>query len=431
MIAMNILNKIFGKKEKVAKPLTLDLDQVEETLVSKIGDEKIYDEGEYIVREVSEILERIKKIMRDMERYRFPRDIEKKIYKPVKTSKPLYIKGILEGVRNIEVPESLNYENSRRFHKSLLNALKIIHKVQLSHGRYVAVVFRELVLKLGTELNRLIDLTKELDEILKQRDEGITQLHELSHLQEEIKNRIKEKMKAKEKKTELKQKIKELAIEKNNLQEELKGIKDSEASKDYVDLKQKLEDIKKEKNNIRLTILNQLGPLKRVLRKFQRLLEDGEYKTDLPQEMIEGYISRPVETFLSDSSHAIGDLLEMLVESIKEGKIKLKHREGEKVIRKIHEILKSDFKNLRDNYEKIQLQEDKIKDKISEIKVLDKVEDIKDRLKINEDDTVKLENQLKRISDEVARSKKTIPKLKRDLENGLSETLNKTIKIKV
>lgn len=332
---MGFLDRFFGKKEEEKEqPLEINLGDLEAWLEEKIREreEGAEEELRSVVERVFDARETAKEIVRDISDYEFPDDIKKRVYKPVITSKPAYTKAMLEALGGIGSKKPNTYEETRQFHTAALSAMKTIEKVQLSKGRYLVVTFREEMLKIGSALNSIVDALKTLGEELEAVKKETCSLRSLISRSAELKATLKFVNSPSEEEG----KEQRLRKEKSLLEEKYRSLLDSDAYMEYIAAEGRLDEIKKNKSLLCSRVINSLGPFSRSLRKFKKLVKEGEVEYR-ELNTIDRYLQSPVEAFAAEDKgcRGIQRLLKSLEGAIQVDTLVLGDKEKSKVLSKI------------------------------------------------------------------------------------------------
>lgn len=307
---MKLFQKFFGKKD--------ELDNVE----------KIFHYNK-----------QAKEIIKELEGKRLP----DRVYKPVATAFPLYIKGISQALEDMVKFKPENEEELEEFNKNVIKSLKTIQSFQLNQGKLVAIVFEEEVLKLGGIFNKIIEIQQEIGKEVEKRKIARYKKDELKHYKEKYK-KIEQKINKKNKE------IQTLNKEIENLEKELNAIKFDATAK---------KKIEEELSILELRILSIIGIISKELKKDKKR-----------NELAENYLKKPLKTFLEDDKLKIADIIEDL---------------------KIKKIKKDELRNLRDKYKALKDEELALKKK------LDKINNIKEKIRINRMKLEKLEKEKERL----------------------------------
>ena len=425
------IKNIFEKKEETKSSITLSLKELEqyaEDEIKKLEDKAVADSSP-IVEEIEEVKNDALKILKKIDERTFSEKIEKKMYKPVKTAKPIFIKGMRGALQHIKTRNFQNYDDIIFFHKSFQNSLKSIDSLQKGTGRHVTFVYREEMPRLGTELNSFIDLSNKLKEIIDTKEEDTDSIEEASTNIKEIKNLKEITKESSARKKEIAKKREKSKRDIRELRKKLETLEKSIDFKKLISTQNKVETVKEEKTQLKGQIYNQLHPLKRVFKKFKRITERGNSKLSKEELVILGdYINHPFKTFQSEDkkSLAILNILKESKESIKKGELQLKAKEREKIIEKICNLQKN-CADLKERYEKIQKKEISLTEKLSNSKIASDIDKLQKNIKEIENSQEQNINDEKDLDIETFEREKKIIKLLKETETLASEIMGRKI----
>jgi DNA repair exonuclease SbcCD ATPase subunit len=409
---LGFLDRFFGKEKKEELPLSLDIKDLEHYIGAKIKARKS-GACEVLLPKIDEILdakERAKEIIEELREHDFPEDIKDRVYKPILTSKPLYVKGIFEALEEIGI-KNRSFEDIQSFYDRVLNVLKAIQKVQLGQGRYVAAAFEEEVLRLGTVLNRMIDLTKEVGDSLAEENKALTLLQDLGSKSIELNIKIKEMQKSREKIAELEKEISKLETEIKALRKESAEFENSRAFQEYLKLAQSFGENRKQRAALESTALNLFGPLARVFRKYKKIAG-----SEIGLE--------PVAAVFSGQNYAA--LLKEVRKAVKSGALYLDAKEEERTLQKLEKAI-AGAGELKSEYEKILREEVELKSKLSSSPALKRKEEMEAELKACEKKLGELNGELRSI--ESSAIEKRMLEIKESIQEGLSKVEGREVNI--
>ncbi len=404
---MGFLDIFFGKEKKEELPLNLDIKDLEYCISAKIKARKS-GACEVLLPKMDEILdakERAKEIIEELREHDFPEDIRDRVYKPIRTSKPPYVKGIFEALEEIEI-KNRSFEDIQSFYDRVLNVLKAIQKVQLGQGRYVAAAFEDEVLRLGTVLNRMIDLTKEVGDSLAEENRALTLLQDLGSKSTELNIKIKEMQKSREKIAESKKEISKLETEIKALRKESAEFENSRAFQEYLKLAQSFGENRKQRAALESTALNLFGPLARVFRKYKKIAGS------------EISLEDPVAALFSGQNYAA--ILKEMRKAVKSGTLYLDAKEKERTLQKLEKAI-AGVGELKSEYEKILGEEVELESKLSSSPALKRKEEMEAELKACEKKLGELNGELRSTESSAKEFEKRMLEIKESIQEGLSK----------
>jgi hypothetical protein len=400
---LRFLERIFGSGKKEAKGRVLTLEELRKWCVGSIaGYEKdAIGELETKVDKILSYKEEAVDIIEELEEYKFPEDIKRRIYKPALTHRPTYIRGMREAFSGLTRPES-SMAGFRRFHKGLTGTLMAVQKIQLSQGRFLAIVFREQLLSLGGVLNKIIDLKGECEDVLRKFEENTRDVQRLFEEIEVIEASMKNLKILIGEIGAIEDTLKDLDKRSIALNRELENLVNSPSYKRFKKEKESLERLQRKRQDVENQILNLLRPKARVFRKFKRYLERRGQR----DEYIDGYLDDPVRTFTREEPGypRLRRILRGIEQAAQEGDLSLSKKEERST--------SVDWRTLGRLWEEA-MQLEAASKRLDETPEKEKAElDLKIR---------KMEDEKNRLSQSLVDKKREIKKLKRSIARCKTE----------
>ncbi len=337
-IAVGLFERIFGKVEKkelkaLRKMNLEDVDTwVEET--SKKRQETLVSEMQPVIDEILQFKDLAREIIEEIRDYKPPREIKKRMFKPVLTAKPTYVKGMLDGLGVIRGIEADTYEALILFNTRITKALKTIQKTQLSQGHIMAIFFQKEVPRLGTALNRIIDLQNEIEEAIREAVEGGKQESNIKDAAAKLRESIEDKkrLRSETKKAREEQNLLELSLREH--EDERKKLRESENYGKLADTEKELSRVQEKISAIESKGRTFLGPLSRILRKYSRAVADKGAK-----KAVEPYIKSPQKALFDRTEGAeLVQILKEALEMSERGELTVDEKRKEKVRRAIENL---------------------------------------------------------------------------------------------
>lgn len=424
---MNFFDKLFGKQNvKRDESIKFRLGELDDWLRDKGEGRKkrIYKEAAPILGEISKGIKNIKNQALKIDALKCPHEIPERARKVIITSKPAFIRGILDAIKDVE--EEPREEDLEAFNGKLQNALSTLLKVSIGQGRYLPLAFGEELEGIKRKSKYLFEKKKELEELV-----GDNELKDIEKDFEILKERFlllssldKESMKFTDE-------LGKLKSERERLQSEYKGVDQTKGFKDFLGKEHKLKEIKEKREGTENYIYNLLTPLKRPLRRFRKFIQEKGTPGEISIREIENYIQNPMEMFLSVECKDINLLLERMKRAIDKGELGIKEQEKKKTISKINSVLSSDLGKLKEDLLFLKGAEEKISNEIESSSVLLKKRDLENRIsRINREIALK-EDEIEKIKRKRGKLDGEIEELKRDLEERLSNLEDKRVSLEL
>ncbi len=345
---MGFLRRFFGgdaKRESVTEDNQFRLDRSQ---LAKLLDERLEKSQSQSMKKtgstVKEILQEkavAQGLIEHIKEIDFDNDIKDRTYKPIITSKPVYVRGMLEGLKGIKDAPPQDFEWLTAFSDRTEKSLKTIQNVQHKKGRYMSFAFQKEMLSLGTHLNCMIDastsLRQELSEVATVSEENGEISADLALLEAKIR-KVEE---GSEKAAGQDKKVRELEEKIASLEQELGRLKRSAELKSHLELEAELDRVEKRLRELDSRVNGLVSPLKRPFRKYEKFLEGRSGGVDKKfLERLRDYQNSPKRAFSSEeqSNNILQAILSGLKEAIIGGGVSLSDREKEKTLNRIGQL---------------------------------------------------------------------------------------------
>lgn len=408
-----MLEKIFGKKEP-ERLLKLELQKLDAWIAEKKEEEmsKLRASAKEDIEKILELRDSAIEIVDEISGSEFSEELKSRVYKPVLTSKPLYVKGITEALRGIRA-----VDDTKQFHADLLRQLKKIQNVQINQGRHLANVFEEDFRRLGTILNGMTDAANGIGEKVDAAERGISRLNGLASSYSELNSLTREKEKMK--KEQIAKNIEKIRHDLERLDQKIAAVEESREFKHFLALKARAEENAKRRDALQSYVLNMLGPLSRVFRKHAKTV-DKEAKN-----VLNAYIEKPAVTFFSDmDGRGLAEVLNEIRGSI--GSLGFEKAEEEKNAKRIEDAVNA-VPDLALAAKKVEEDGEKIKKELESLKAADELESLMKSRKFMAEEMAALEKKMLSDSERTAELEKIIRESKEKLEEKISEIAGRKI----
>jgi DNA repair exonuclease SbcCD ATPase subunit len=426
---MGFFERLLGKKQDEKPVIQLDLEELGDWLAKRIEKRK-KEAVEGLTHGVEEILnarESAKEIVKNLGEYEFPPDLKKKVFKPVLTSKPAYVKAMLDALGSIGSRDPEGYEELKEFYSATQKSMKTIEKVQLGKGRYLAVTFREDMLKIGGALNTILEAVKSLGEGIKEAEKELTELEDLIARARELRKKIDSASTS----PEGQRRGKALRKEKRRLEEKLGHLLEGRAYHERLELEARLEELQEEESDIRMKVINIIGPYGRGFRKLRKLMERDKVNYG-DRRTLDNYLSNPFDTFALEERGCskIRYLIGALGEAIHEGTLRLGKKEKEKVLYKITEE-SGKLTGLWEELHRLRKEAAEIQRKLRRSKVLQRKEALEREISVIEEELKHMDEEWKARIEEEEKLRAELPELLGELQKDVESLTGRRLKLRI
>ncbi len=434
---MGFLNRVFGREREekdrsVDEQSRFDMSQLAALFDERLEKtqsqalEKTRSAVKEIIREKAasqDIVEQIKEID-------FDDEIKDRTYKPIITSKPVYVRGMLEGLKGIRDVAPKDFEELAAFYDRVARSLKTIQTVQHKKGRYMSFAFQKETLSLGSHLNNILDAAARLEEELSRvsavSEENEEILVEIDRLKSEIR-RIDEGAKKTAGKA---QRLKELEDEIIFLEQEIKGQKDSAEYKKHLEIEEGLELAERSLGELDSRVNSLVSPLKRPFRKYEKLLESSGAKRDKELlKKIREYQKSPKQAFATEEQGdtVLEAILTGLKEMITKGDLPLSERERKKTLHRIGQLEGGVIAGLQRQRASFLKEVSKAKTRLTESEVMGLIEERETRF----ESLRKQRDEMSVADGQDPLAEITVDDLKVTIEVKASKLLGRTVELEI
>jgi chromosome segregation ATPase len=311
-----------------------------------------------------------------------------------------------EMVEEFEFPEKITYKTAQEFNKDVE---KFLQRVLTLGKRFIPNLGRKYktrVFILNRALQRIQKYYEDFDKFL---EEKTTVLQEVDNATDDIDllmKKIQEREKLKETITEEKSEAKNIHSEISNIDENASDLQSESILGELNDIEEKITVLVKK---LRLEV----NSLDKPLRKLSSRAQDGVVR--LPPNLVDlanKIRDKPQEAFLSlgKGHEKLNELLEILVDAMKEDKLKIKQSKIRKTIDLAEEILNGSIREIHNELIDLENRKKELEKQVEELGLEDKLQEIKnqqEQLEKNEDRKRRqikdLERQLQDLNDNIAK----------------------------
>ncbi|MFX0133150.1 MAG: coiled-coil domain-containing protein [Candidatus Hodarchaeota archaeon] len=334
---------------------------------------------------------------------------------------------LVKSLDDFEFPEKINFENMDNFKMKLENLLKTIAQYA---NRWVSKLGRDksylqIIRNINYLLRDIQNLYRKLNSFIEKKYRHAINIENIEDLIERLKELIENAKDIKTYETEINNELKENELELNKIQEKIQSLElDENISK--------LNLINKDLEKINEKIRNLIGPIRKSLKKFSKLINDGGFNPRPDSvSFISSYIDNPITSFLSENnefSHLKSILLD-LEDAINANKLKLKSSSEKKIRIKLKQVKNRDLNSLKSQLDQIIAKKQSLLSNIDYKRKLEDLEELqqkKDTL-MRENEEIKL--KLNKNIEDYNRALTKLGDYKSKIESSILEITNIEIKL--
>jgi hypothetical protein len=424
---MGLLDRLLGRKQEEKPAPELEIGELDRWIAERIEGRKseLVEDLSNVVDEILKSRDVVEEVVRDLEEYEFPPELKKKVFKPVLTSKPAYVKGMMDALKGMGPENPETYEELREFYAAVRKAMKTIEKVQLGKGRYLVVTFREYMLKIGGALNAILDSLKAMKEELEEAEREILEMKSLAAEAVELRDKlgiINAPVRG--------EGVEELRRRKQRLEKELEAFLEGEEHLRFLELEKKLRDLEERESSLRMRVINIIGPLRRSFRKLRKLMDTGKVECG-DRKILDSYLDAPFEAFAAEDEACAGikSLLGCLSKAIEDGTLKLRKKERRKIL-SMAEVSAGKLRELRASFHRLRKEKAEVSRRLQGSGAPEARRNLERELAAVEEDLRRMKEERRARAEEVERLRKAVPAAMRNLEERIRELTGEKIRLR-
>jgi hypothetical protein len=426
-IRVGFLDRFFKKPSEKAPQESTSMGLDEVSRWAKEAQKEIQEDSASELNEVAdEILrcaEEAIEVVEEIRDFKPPAEIKKRIFKPVKTAKPKFVKGMMDGLSNIRPLKDESYDTLIDFNTKVKKALKIIHTVQMNQGRIIAMFFQEEIPRLGTALNCIIDNQKSIEESIEDADKKGQHTASIKAKAMELRSAKDSEKQSKKKAKEKRAQVSELEKKRTEYEEGLEKLRDSPEHAKLQETKNEIINIQEKIAAVESKGRSLLGPIIRVLRKFAREAHDKETK-----KTTELYIKSPQKALFEKEEGAtkITLILKEVLGMADRGELKVDEKRREKVLNAL-----ASLGSIKEEHTALQKEKQEIERRLESSGIKEEEEKIKSKLEYTKTEIEKLKAELVSAKGLAKEKRAEIKTLKKGLEEDLTGEMGQDITIEI
>ncbi len=416
-MGFSFFDRLFGREEEKPQPEIIESRELRSWLEEHVesGKDRAYNKCVSLVDDIFQNIQGVEAATRNLDKLECPTGIHKKAVKIVRTSKPRFVRGVLDALSALGRKPS-GYDELKIFYSGLEDTMPILAKLNISEGRYLPMVFGERIDDIKKELKKLAKNTQELKKIIGSDVDLFLSVLETLDVIEENGNEKLDVMKQ-----EMEEEIREYNKKIAGLEDELCSLHSSGEFKELGEAARKHREVVEELESVELQIFNLLNPLKRPLKKFRKFGEVHGFSQNM-LKWVSRYIQDPVDCFLSDS----GGNLEQILSEIKCGEFKI---ENKKIRERIESASVIDGNKIRNNHSQLLSLKGSLGGEIESSSVTQKEETIKREVERMGREIEKTQENICRLEKRKENAESRVVQLREEIEAKLSKAEGYLIKI--
>ncbi len=334
---------------------------------------------------------------------------------------------LVKSLDDFEFPEKITYEKVDNFKDRLANLLRTIAQYA---NRWVSKLGRDksylqIIRNINYLLRDIQNLFRKLNTFLEKKYRRVMNIENIEELIEKLEELIQNAKDIKVFESEIENELKENELELNKIKEKIQTLEKN-------DIINQINLLDNELEKINGKIRNLIGPIRKSLKKFLKLIDDGDYNPRPDSvSFISLYINDPINTFLSENNeflHLKSIFLDLL-DAINTNKLKLKTSSEKKIKIKIKNIEKRDLKSLKLRFDQLYDKKQSILSNPDYKRKLEELAEILEKKEIITRENEEIKLKFDKNNEDYNRALTKLGDYKSKIENSVLEITNTQIKL--
>jgi hypothetical protein len=408
---MGIFDWFFGR-EKKEKKIALKVSELSAFLQELENRKERYMNAQPILEDIIFLIEGIKENTQSINSAEDLEDTPKRLVNILNTSKPSFIKAMLESTQELEkIPEE---KDLKAYQRKLDDFLGSAPKLILGQGRYLHYSHGEKLGEIKKDLKCLLEKKRELDELLRE-DTYLEIEADIKSLEEKM---IRRQALEAEEKT-LKKTLDEKIAAEKELRERYESIEETECFKEHAENKKSLEETIKERERLENRLYNLMTPIKKTLKTINHTLEK-DHSLNIPRKELAAYAEKPVEEFISQDMKKTKQFFSDIKSLLEKEALGLEKDRTRKTKSIIDEILSPETEKTRQKLAYLVEEEKQKSEQMNQSPYLKERENLEKDLEKAGRELHQTQDGYKKIAKKIAQTSEEIDALKNKLEEEIT-----------
>ncbi|HPR41547.1 MAG TPA: hypothetical protein PK718_03250 [Candidatus Methanofastidiosa archaeon] len=354
-----IFEKLFGKKDdedrgRKGSVSALEFDELPQWIEGEreMLDLKAVEVARMGVDKINTSFDNLEIIINDLEESEIDQEVVKKLENITITSKKKFCENIMMVLakRKKMLPEG--HRELNEFIRDSEETVNNINKAHHTHGKYLGITFQSYLKDMGKELKIIMTMLNAMKERMREPNARWDELSRIGDTIDEY--RLLDQ-------SDANIRLEGIEAEKIRLNAELEGLErkkneivDGPAHKRYLEVLERLDAIEDEMHDINIRIYDEVGPLKRALKKMHKAMEGGRFKTTYDDgEYMKAFIEHPAVTIISEDDRDLSrtrKLMRALLDAIEGDVIDEKRSKLEKTVSIGRGILNGNLNDMKGDH---------------------------------------------------------------------------------
>jgi len=319
---MGLLDFLFGGGEGgVVQELSFA--ELEDWLLSRRGEEAsgVVREAAPAIDEVKELVKQIRILVKRLDSLEMPQNMFERAEKIIKTSKPDYVKSMLDALDGLDFKRADSIDDVAGFASRLEAAVNNMGRIDATKGRYLSFGFEEEQKGIQRKGKKLLEKQKQLSLILAS-SERLGKINLLVEENSKLKQLEAQKDALAKEKMVLGGRLKDCVRERKELDSKLLAESGKREYSRLDDINKGLAEANAQKVMVEDAVFQAIGPIKKDLMKYRRGL--FEAPGDDRGRLLDALVKNPVDAFLASDVGKVEQLLSGFRKAVESGVVTVK-----------------------------------------------------------------------------------------------------------
>ena len=392
----------FFDKFKGSNPVEVRVEKVEFAQLGpwvethkKILNEGVDERSKALVQEIPEVLDLVQNKLNELDKAQIHKEVPQRVVAIVSSSKDNYIHKIKKVLDSIAL-DAKTIKLSDDLNEKIIE----LRKIDIQYGERVKYGFPKELDHVKKEFNHLVEMSDNLNSMLDTRKKKLKLLKDVEHELEKTNAIVEEINKLEERKGVAEKELAEATGEKTSKERGVDNIEHSERAEKLAGIELELEALELQKKDLENYVLNVLGPLKRVFKKYAKAIKDGKASGI----NVDKYAEDPVETYFW-GEHTLPELLPKIIKAVQTGILDLDQNETDRALRKMRAISFAYLEKTRSEYNTIVGKMRSLEQRRNELSISNELSKMEREIGSLDSKIEDLEKRVEKLSTEIEESR--------------------------
>ncbi len=420
---VKFLNKFFRRRGSADKKAVIHLSDLPRFLKEKKEqrDKETYRKSKPLIDEALNLVAGLKEITLEIESEDASEMVNERVVKVVATSKPQFVKSMLDLTGSVGKPQGNDVEV---FVRNLDVFLADLPKVIIGPGRYLHLAYGEKLEKIRKDSRKLLDAKKALEELI-----DADSFKGMGEEADSLSKKLSSLGLAESEERLLAVQLEKLSSEKNSLEASYRSLDGSDVFRSFQKRKSRLESVKNNRESAENEIYNVFAQMRKPLRILVK--HPGVGGPAVPLKELEEFIEKPVDTYLAKSPGETRKIFESAKAALEKPQDGIKEADRVKALEKTGEIVGEQLLRARTEALRLRDEEQKASEELESSTFLSEKKELEKDIERSGRELHSARTDLERVKKRLDETNIEIVKSKALLEEGLTRLEGRAVVLDV